>query len=167
MIQLISTSEQVNTVVALAQEIWHEHFSSVISEAQIDYMLGRFLCAPAIQAQIQENYEYGLLLDRSMAQGFFAIEAQADHRLFLSKLYVRHQARGCGLASEGMAYMERVCREQGLTSIWLTVNKRNDMPVSVYKHMGFEIVDTQVKDIGQGFVMDDYIMEKSIGPQDA
>ena len=160
MIERVSSSEQINTVVALAREIWHEHFPSVITEAQIEYMLGKFLCAPVIQAQIQENYEYGLLLDGAVAQGFFAIEPQADHRLFLSKLYVRNQARGRGVASEAMVYMEDLCRTQHLTSLWLTVNVRNDLAVSVYKHMGFEVVDTAVKDIGQGFVMDDYIMEK-------
>jgi len=160
MIERVSSSEQISTVVALAREIWHEHFPSVITQAQIEYMLGKFLCGSVIQAQIQENYEYGLLTVGSTAQGFFAIEPQADHRLFLSKLYVRNQARGRGVASEAMAYMEDLCRAQHLTSIWLTVNVRNDLAVSVYRHMGFEVVDTQVKDIGQGFVMDDYIMEK-------
>lgn len=162
MIQRVSSSEQINTVVTLARDIWHEHFPSVITVAQIDYMLDTFLSAPVIQAQIQENYEYGLLLEGAAAQGFFAIEPQADHRLFLSKLYVRNQARGRGVASEAMAYMENICQAQHLTSLWLTVNRRNDLAVSVYRHMGFEIVDTQVKDIGQGYVMDDYIMEKRL-----
>ncbi len=162
MIQRVSNSEQINRVVTLAHEIWHEHFPAVITESQINYMLGKFLCAPVIQMQILGQYEYGLLLNDSGAQGFFAIEPQADHRLFLSKLYVRHQARGCGLASEGMGYMQDLCRAQQLTSIWLTVNIRNDLAVSVYKHLGFEVVDTQVKDIGQGYVMDDNIMEKTL-----
>ncbi len=162
MIQRVSSSEQVNTVVKLAHEVWHEHFPSVITEGQINYMLGKFLCAPVIQAQIEATYEYGLLVNESGAQGFLAIEPQADHRLFLSKLYVRHQARGAGLASEGIGYMLDLCRVQRLTSIWLTVNVRNDLAVSVYKHLGFDVVDTQVKDIGQGYVMDDYIMEKKL-----
>ena len=162
MIQRVSSSEQIKTVVTLAHEIWHEHFPSVITVAQIDYMLGKFLCAPVIQTQIQGDYEYGLLLDDTGAQGFLAIEPQADHRLFLSKLYVRQQARGAGLASEGMRYMQDLCRTQHLSSIWLTVNIHNDLAVSVYQRLGFEVMGTQVKDIGQGYVMDDYIMEKRL-----
>ncbi len=162
MIQRVSNSEQISTVVTLAREIWHEHFPSVITVGQIEYMLGKFLCAPVIQAQIQENYEYGLLLDDTGAQGFLAVEPQADHRLFLSKLYVRKQARGAGLASEGMRYMQDLCRAHDLNSIWLTVNIRNDLAVSVYRRLGFEVVDTQAKAIGQGYVMDDYIMEKKL-----
>lgn len=162
MIQRVSSLTQINTVVTLAHEIWHEHFPSVITEAQIKYMLGKFLCAPVIQTQIQESFEYGLLMEGATAQGFFAIEPQADHRLFLSKLYVRRQARGRGVASEGLAYMEALCRAQHLTSIWLTVNIGNDLAISVYKRLGFKIVDTQVKDIGQGYVMDDYILEKNL-----
>ena len=162
MIQRVSSLEQINTVVTLAHEVWHEHFPSVITEAQIKYMLEKFLCAPVIQSQIQASFEYGLLTEGITAQGFFAIEPQADRRLFLSKLYVRHQARGRGVASEAMAYMEKLCRTQHLTSIWLTVNIRNDLAIAVYKKTGFEVVDTQVKDIGEGYVMDDYIMEKKL-----
>jgi ribosomal protein S18 acetylase RimI-like enzyme len=160
MIQLVSSVEQINTVAALAREIWHQHFPSVISQGQIDYMLDRFLSASAIQTQIKGTFQYGVLVDESVAQGFFAIEPQEDHRLFLSKLYVREQARGRGLSSEALIYMQDLCKKHCLTSIWLTVNRRNDLAVSVYKHMGFEVVDTQVKAIGHGYVMDDYIMEK-------
>lgn len=162
MIQPVSSPAQIDKVVSLAHEIWHEHFPSVITEGQIEYMLDKFLCAPVIQTQIQGNYEYGLLTDECEAQGFFAIEPQEDHRLFLSKAYVRRTARGRGLASEGISYMEALCQAQHLKSIWLTVNKHNDLAVSVYKRMGFMIVGTQVKDIGQGYVMDDYIMEKQL-----
>ncbi|MCF7975045.1 MAG: GNAT family N-acetyltransferase [Phycisphaerae bacterium] len=162
MIQLVSSSDQIMSVVALAREIWCQHFPSVISQGQIDYMLDRFLSASAIRTQMAAAFQYGLLMEEAVAQGFFAIEPQEDHRLFLSKLYVREQARGRRLSSEALDYMQALCVKQHLNSIWLTVNKRNDLAISVYKHMGFEVVGTQVKDIGQGYVMDDYIMEKGV-----
>ena len=43
---------------------------------------------------------------------------------------------------------------------YLTVNKYNSSSIEVYKKRGFEITDAAVTDIGSGFVMDDYIMEK-------
>jgi ribosomal protein S18 acetylase RimI-like enzyme len=46
--------------------------------------------------------------------------------------------------------------------IWLTVNRYNDATIAVYEKKGFRTVRTQVADIGNGFVMDDYIMEKEI-----
>ena len=51
---------------------------------------------------------------------------------------------------------------EGLSSLWLTVNRYNTHTISWYKYHGFEIIDEVKKDIGEGFFMDDYIIEKSI-----
>ena len=48
-----------------------------------------------------------------------------------------------------------------LQGMYLTVNKYNEHAIDVYKHYGFKIVDSVVTDIGNGFVMDDYIMYKN------
>ena len=59
--------------------------------------------------------------------------------------------------------MEEVCRlGDGLQSVYLTVNKQNHGPIAVYKKLGFQIVDSVETDIGNGFIMDDYIMEKPL-----
>ena len=47
MIQRVSSSEQINTVVTLARDIWHEHFPSVITVAQIDYIMEKSLAIGA------------------------------------------------------------------------------------------------------------------------
>ena len=45
-----------------------------------------------------------------------------------------------------------------MKKIWLTCNKHNDSSLAVYHHLGFQVTDTQEADIGNGFIMDDYIM---------
>jgi len=52
--------------------------------------------------------------------------------------------------------------EHGLGRIWLTCNKNNSRTLSIYKKLGFSIIDSIVTDIGNGFVMDDYVLEKQI-----
>jgi hypothetical protein len=47
--------------------------------------------------------------------------------------------------------------------MYLTVNKYNELAKRAYLAKGFVIVDATVQDIGHGFVMDDYIMEKALG----
>ena len=54
--------------------------------------------------------------------------------------------------------MREVCREKGLSSIYLTVNKHNSSK-QVYEALGFKTTREEVTDIGHGVVMDDYIME--------
>jgi RimJ/RimL family protein N-acetyltransferase len=58
--------------------------------------------------------------------------------------------------------MVNLCKEKGYHKIWLTVNRFNENTIKVYEKKGFIKTRTQVADIGNGFVMDDYIMEKTI-----
>jgi ribosomal protein S18 acetylase RimI-like enzyme len=58
--------------------------------------------------------------------------------------------------------LKEISRQRNLTSIWLTVNRYNENTIAVYKKKGFETIRTQVADIGEGYVMDDYVMELKI-----
>jgi len=54
-----------------------------------------------------------------------------------------------------------LARARGLSLLWLTVNKGNPS-VQVYRRLGFRIAADLMMDIGGGFVMDDYRMEKTL-----
>jgi RimJ/RimL family protein N-acetyltransferase len=45
-----------------------------------------------------------------------------------------------------------------LKKIILNVNKRNEKGIKAYSRFGFRIIDSQVIDFGNAFVLDDYIM---------
>jgi RimJ/RimL family protein N-acetyltransferase len=49
-----------------------------------------------------------------------------------------------------------------LNKIALTVNKNNVNSIKAYEKMGFKNVGSVVQDIGSGYVMDDYKMEKTL-----
>ncbi len=55
-----------------------------------------------------------------------------------------------------------IARKRGLDALYLTVNKNNEMAIRAYKANGFEVIDAVETDIGEGFVMDDYIMERKV-----
>jgi RimJ/RimL family protein N-acetyltransferase len=50
----------------------------------------------------------------------------------------------------------------GIGKIALAVNKRNSNAIAAYEKWGFHIEQSVVKDIGNGFVMDDFIMAKEV-----
>jgi ribosomal protein S18 acetylase RimI-like enzyme len=62
-----------------------------------------------------------------------------------------------------MEFIEQLACQRGFTRVWLTVNKGNPS-VKVYERLGFRIAKDLVMDIGNGFVMDDYRMEKTVDP---
>lgn len=147
----------------MAAEIWREYYVSIITAEQIDYMLGKFQSVPAITHQIQhQGYEYYLIHNGEGSTAGYMSARQEEGKLFLSKFYIGKEYRGRSYASQALAFLEKLCQDRNLTHIWLTVNRDNESSIAVYKRKGFLTLREQIADIGNGFVMDDYIMEKEI-----
>ena len=151
------TDSEIKDIAVLANEIWHQHFIPIIGEAQVEYMVEKFQSFPALKAQIEKDgYEYQIYSEKAMA-GYTGIHEE-NRELFLSKLYIKKDFRGQHLATEAMQFLIQLCKDRGLEKIWLTCNKHNDNTLAIYDHLGFTITDEQTADIGNGFVMDDYIL---------
>lgn len=159
----VNTIEQMAEAARLAAQIWREYYVSIITMEQIDYMIEKFQSVTAIMDQIQnQSYEYYLLQRQDgVSVGYIAVKAD-NGKLFLSKFYVAKEHRGHGYASEAMAFLEKLCKDRSLSHIWLTVNRDNASSIAVYEKKGFRNIREQVADIGNGYVMDDFIMEKEI-----
>ena len=159
----VISEEDIAEVARLAREIWQEHYLPIIGQAQIDYMLEKFQSSGAITRQIEQKYEYYLVLDRGQSTGYAGVVPDAGKsKLLLSKIYIRKELRGRGLGKETLEFLENICRQRSITTIWLTVNKNNACSISWYTKRGFTNTGPTVQDIGEGFVMDDFIMEKTI-----
>jgi ribosomal protein S18 acetylase RimI-like enzyme len=159
----------------LAGAIWRQHYTGIISAAQIEHMLaGRFTDA-ALREHIQATDKWLELLRVSgVPAGYCACELTAlsgggdgsgggPPAMKLGQLYVLESHRGTGLGRFMLGHVERRARDRGKRSLWLQVNKRNPAAIFFYKAAGFTIAREAVFDIGSGFVMDDYIMEKRLG----
>ena len=153
---------QLAAIEALARDIWYEYYVPLIGKAQVDYMVPKFQSVAAMQGQIREGYEYFMMERAGLLLGYMAVQPQpAEQRLFISKLYLAREARGSGTGRLAMEFIEELARNRGLRLLWLTVNKRNPA-VQTYERLGFRIESPLVMDIGNGFVMDDFRMEKAL-----
>ena len=158
----VTTVQQFDVVAGLAHEIWYEYYVPLIGRAQVDYMVSKFQSSGAMAGQMREGYEYYLAERDGRPIGYCAVQPQpAESSLFLSKLYLLRDARGAGTGRVCMEFIEQLARRRGLNLLWLTVNKGNPA-VKAYERLGFRIAADLVMDIGGGFVMDDYRMEKSL-----
>jgi len=146
----------VQEVVRLAREIWNEHYPPIIGQAQVDYMLDRFQSESAINEQIRAGDEYFVLRLAGQSAGYLAIDAYTSgERLFVSKLYVLATLRGRSVARQTLDWLANAYPQPVL---WLKVNKHNPA-VAAYCRLGFDIVEAMVTDIGEGYIMDDYMLE--------
>jgi GNAT superfamily N-acetyltransferase len=157
----VTTPQQIDAVAGLAREIWYEYYVALIGRAQVDYMVDRFQSSEAVAGQLREGYEYFLIQRDGQDIGYCAVQPMPDGSLFLSKLYLLRDARGGGTGRVCMEFIEQLARRRGLNLLWLTVNKGNPA-VNAYERLGFRIAADVVMDIGGGFVMDDYRMEKPL-----
>lgn len=151
---------ELREVAELAEEIWNECFVDIISQGQIDYMVEKFQSLDAMIGQIEnQNYTYLAVREDGELCGYIGVKPEDGDRFFLSKLYLRQDKRGRGIASAMLKRVFEEAQKSGKKSVYLTVNKHNSHAIAVYKKTGFKVVDTVVTDIGNGYVMDDYIFE--------
>ena len=106
-----------------------------------------------------QGYSYLAVRECGKLCGYIGIKPEDDEHFFLSKLYLCADKRGKGIASAMLNRVFDEARKSGKSTVYLTVNRHNDHAVDVYRKTGFIITRQSVADIGNGFVMDDYIME--------
>lgn len=159
--QTAETDAQLQEIADLAEIIWHQHFTPIIGTDQVNYMLEKFQSLPALKEQLAGGYLYYQIFDHHEFCGYCGIHPE-NQKLFLSKLYIKKEARGRHLATRAIDFLKTLCEQQQLSAIWLTCNRHNDHTLEIYRHLGFRTVDTQAAEIGNGFIMDDYIMEYTL-----
>jgi RimJ/RimL family protein N-acetyltransferase len=157
-----ATPADIPLIQSLAHRIWHAYYPNIISVAQIEYMLQRMYGEEIITQELADpNLRYDLLLLNNEPIGYasYCFEPPC---VFLSKLYITPETHGNGIGQRALARIEEFAQTQRATSIYLFVNKRNEKAIRAYLRFGFVIEEAVVKDIGGGFVMDDYKMRKHL-----
>ena len=160
--------QQFGLLRELAGVIWRQHYAGMIPAAQIDSMLAGRLSDEALLQQTRARDKWLWLMRASdVCVGYCGHElAPGDGvtpaAMKLGQLYVLPSHRGTGLGGFMLSHVEAQAREHGRRLLVLQVNKRNESAFGFYRAMGFQVVREAVFDIGGGFVMDDYIMEKPV-----
>lgn len=160
--QSVAADAGIATVARLAVPIWQECFTPIIGAAQVAYMLDAWQSVRAIRAQIQDGADYTLVYRLSEPIGYLALQDSPPGHCKLSKFYLLPQARGCGYGRQMMQAAIRQARTGQNHRLWLQVNRHNQRAIHFYQHAGFYTLREQRQDIGGGFHIDDFIMERPI-----
>lgn len=157
----VENKKQIKLVEILAKEVWEQHYTPIIGVQQVAYMLKNFQSAAVISKQIEEGYLYFILQSGEDSVGYLSVFLR-ENELFLSKIYVLHKFQGKGFGKFAMNFVIEKARSSYKSKVSLTVNKENSNSIKAYEKMGFKNIDAIITDIGGGFVMDDYVMEKQV-----
>jgi len=158
------TIEDLPIIEKLGKLIWNHNFISLISQEQIDYMFARGYTYEAMKKEIESNkVSYIKLLDIKELIGFGAYGATNNTgEIQVYKLYIHPDHQYKGLVNNLLQYIENQAAQSHYKYLTLSVNKNNKAAISSYLKYGFAIEKSLVIDIGNGFVMDDYLMKKPV-----
>ena len=155
---------EIPALVTLAAQIWRAHYPGIISVAQIEYMLEERYSDTLIRAELaRKDLWWDVLTADNVMTGYasyFLTGSPAE--LKLDKLYLHPRAHRQGYGGMLVDHVLSFMAGVGCTRLTLAVNRRNQSAIDAYLKYGFSITATSVREIGEGFVMDDYIMVKEI-----
>ncbi|MEQ1662864.1 MAG: GNAT family N-acetyltransferase [Thiobacillus sp.] len=152
---------EIDAVVTLARVVWQATYPALISSAQIEYMLGERYAPTLIRTQLNDP-DHAWWIVGAGDPVAFAHASRSGSECKLDKLYVHPARQRQGL---GAALLDVVCdwaRAHHATRLWLQVNRGNHQAIRAYEKQGFRILEARVFEIGRGFVMDDYVMARSL-----
>lgn len=165
MILLRKAKEEDMPIISnLAEQIWPQTYSEYITEAQLRYMLDLMYNKGELLSQLQQGYTF-LIAEDGVKDVGFACSSLVDPETQiykLHKLYVLPETHGKGIGKILINEIKNLAAQSGGKFLQLNVN-RNNKAKDFYLKGGFKIKETVDVNIGNGFFMNDYVMELKIG----
>ncbi len=147
---------QIETISALAKEIWFDYYPAIISHNQIEYMLNKMYSRKALEEQMLGNKDCFLLIElENKPVGFISFNEKISGEHFINKFYVKQSLAKKGI---GTFVFNKFLVSFNPNIIRLTVNRQNYKAINFYFKNGFTIEQTADFDIGGGYFMNDFIM---------
>jgi len=159
-----ATEADLAAVAELAGVVWRRHYPGIITPEQIEYMLALGYSHDALRRFIEidgAGLDLAYVGERLVGFGAY-YPLDADRELKLDKLYVHQDFQGRGAGRRLVASAENAARLRGCAALILNVNKYNSQAIQMYERNGFSVREAVAVDIGGGFVMDDYVMAKTL-----
>jgi ribosomal protein S18 acetylase RimI-like enzyme len=150
--------EELKIIQTLANQIWPHAFQEILSPEQIEYMLNRMYDLAVLENQFDKGHRFFVFKNEQKAVGFMAVEIQKEeNKVKIHKIYLLAETQGKGFGKMLIEKAIEITRVSKLKLLYLNVNRFNSA-VQFYKHLGFEILKEENIDIGNGFWMEDYVM---------
>lgn len=172
-------SEDVEELSVLARRIWLAYYPSLISQAQIEFMLERNYNVQTLRDNLADGQSVMVVRQEGYIKGFLGVGelAKVVHPLlrgerigkesyFLHRCYLVQELHGRGAGKA--LFDEALNKMPQVTHMRLQVHRGNIQAQKFYKRQGFQVVAEHDFDLGQGFQMTDYVMEwkKNLGERE-
>lgn len=158
-----ATKEEIFIIKSLSDRIWPLTFRDILTQEQIAYMMEMMYSKASLEKQMSEGHHYVLIEDDGEYLGYLSYELnyKGSSITKIHKIYILPSLQGKGLGRYFIEEVSKIAEANNNNELSLNVNRYNKA-IDFYKRVGFDIVDTEDIDIGNGFLMEDYVMNRKI-----
>ena len=149
-------------ISTIAEETWPITYGEILSSSQLEYMFEMIYSINSLLEQAtNKNLQFILAKEGKDYLGFasYEIDIHQASKTKIHKIYILPETQGKGIGKKLIDYIAVEAQRQKNVALFLNVNKYNNA-LHFYLKQGFFKIREEVIDIGNGYVMDDYVMEK-------
>lgn len=161
----VATQLDIPIIQDLANIVWPHTFAHLMSQEQLAYMMDMMYNTESIKKQMSDlNHCYLLVQDEGeQYMGYLSYEINYKQQSLtkIHKIYVLPTYQGKGVGRYLIQQAVAIAKENRNCELTLNV-KRDNKALRFYESLGFEITHTEDIDIGDGYWMQDYVMNKKI-----
>lgn len=156
------SKKELNIIQKIVFETWPVAYGEILSEAQLNYMLDKFYNLASLEKTIEEGHRYFVYFENEIPLGFLGVQAGLKpDSMKIHKLYVLPQNQGKNIGFKLFQHAENLTKLMNLKRLFLNVNRFNKAK-QFYEKLGMNVCKVEDIDIGSGYLMEDFVMEKEI-----
>lgn len=148
----------------IAALVWPVTFQEILSSDQIAYMMDMMYAPEVMEREYAEGIQFQAVFDSEKPIGYLTwgrCDSTPDCAK-LHKCYLLPDYQGRGIGSLMLKKAKSDAKKAGFARLRLNVNRNNTKAIKAYIRNGFQTVETVDNPIGNGFFMNDYVMEVEI-----
>lgn len=159
----ILLKDELHIIRQVADIVWPVTFSSILSQEQISYMMEMMYSPTVMEKEFDRGVMFHAVFNNGQPIGYFTLEANGDDSIMkLHKCYLLPEYQGKGIGSMMLGFAKKIAADSGCSRLRLNVNRNNEKAIRAYTRNGFKTIETVDNPIGNGFYMNDYVMEAPV-----
>ena len=162
--RILLSHKELAAIRAIAESVWPPTFREILSPEQITYMMKMMYGPEVLEREFDRGIYFEVLSMDGEDAGFISY-GHCEHlpdAVKLHKCYLLEKFQGQGHGSAMLRHAALAARQMKAKYLRLNVNKHNSKAIRAYQRNGFVTVESVKNDIGAGFFMDDFVMQKTL-----
>ena len=156
-----ATVKDIPLLRELTFRVWPQTYANILTQEQIDYMLEMMYSADALEKQIAEGCQFIIVYENGNPAGFASYQETESGVWKLHKIYILPNQQGKGTGKFVLNHIITAIKQLNAKALQLQVNRHNKAR-DFYEKLGFAVIKIADFDIGNGYFMNDYVMEKQL-----